>query len=70
MTLFYAAPWRRVRFNKRGLGRVKKILVPIDHSPDPQTALSKASLLAQGLILRREKFVWFMMGSPLAVPEI
>ena len=49
MTLFVPSEAKGFISVKDGSVRLKKILIPIDHDPDPQTALSKASLLAQGL---------------------
>ena len=49
MTLFIPHEERGFVSPNDGSVALKKILVPVDHDPDPQTALDKALLLAQGL---------------------
>jgi nucleotide-binding universal stress UspA family protein len=49
MTLFVPNETRGFVSVKNGSVTLKKILIPVDHDPDPQTALSKALLLARGL---------------------
>ena len=49
MTLFVPSEARGFVSVKDGLVTLRKILIPVDHDPDPQTALSKALLLARGL---------------------
>jgi nucleotide-binding universal stress UspA family protein len=49
MTLFVPQDGRGFVSLKDGTVALKKVLIPVDHDPDPQTALSKASLLAHGL---------------------
>jgi nucleotide-binding universal stress UspA family protein len=49
MTLFVPSETRGFVSVKNGSVTLKKILIPVDHDPDPQTALSKALLLARGL---------------------
>lgn len=49
MTLFVPRHGKGFVSMKDGAVKLNKILIPIDYSPDSQTALSKASLLARGL---------------------
>jgi nucleotide-binding universal stress UspA family protein len=49
MTLFVPRKGRGFVSLKDGSVALKKILIPVDHDPHPQTALSKALLLARGL---------------------
>ena len=49
MTLFIPHEGRGFVSPNDGSVVLKKILVPVDHDPDPQTALDKALLLARGL---------------------
>ena len=49
MTLFVPNETTGFVSVKNGSVTLKKILIPVDHDPDPQTALSKALLLARGL---------------------
>jgi len=49
MTLFIPHEGRGFVSPNDGSVALKKILVPVDHDPDPQTALDKALLLARGL---------------------
>ncbi len=49
MTLFIPHEGRGFVSPKDGSAALKKILVPVDHDPHPQTALDKALLLARGL---------------------
>jgi nucleotide-binding universal stress UspA family protein len=49
MTLFVPRKGRGFVSLDDGSVALKKILVPIDHDPDPQTALDKAFALARGL---------------------
>ena len=49
MTLFIPQEGRGFVSPNDGSVALKKILVPVDHDPDPQTALDKALLLARGL---------------------
>ncbi len=49
MTLFVPRNGRGFVSMKDGAVTLKKILLPIDHHPDPQAAVSKALLLARGL---------------------
>ena len=49
MTLFVPSEAKGFVSVKDGSVTLKKILIPIDHDPDPRTSLSKASLLARGL---------------------
>jgi nucleotide-binding universal stress UspA family protein len=49
MTLFVPHEGRGFVSLSDGTVTLKKILIPVDHDPDSQTALSKAVLLARGL---------------------
>lgn len=49
MTLFIPQEGRGFVSPNDGSVALRKILVPVDHDPDPQTALDKALLLARGL---------------------
>jgi nucleotide-binding universal stress UspA family protein len=49
MTLFVPQDGRGFVSISDGTVALKKILIPFDHNPHAQTALSKASLLARGL---------------------
>ena len=49
MTLFIPHEGRGFVSPNDGSVALKKILVPVDHDPDPQAALDKALLLARGL---------------------
>ena len=48
MALFIPHEGRGFVSPNDGSVALKKILVPVDHRPDPQTALDKALLLARG----------------------
>jgi nucleotide-binding universal stress UspA family protein len=56
MTLFIPHEGRGFVSPKDGSVALKKILVPVDHDPDPQTALEKAVLLARGLNCQTGEF--------------
>jgi nucleotide-binding universal stress UspA family protein len=49
MTLFVPREGRGFVSLVDGAVRLERILIPVDHDPDPQTAIDKASLLAKGL---------------------
>lgn len=70
MTLF--VPTQGKGFVSLGTGAVslKKILVPVDRSPNPQPALDKASLLARGLGCATVQFRLLHVGSRESAPRI
>jgi nucleotide-binding universal stress UspA family protein len=67
MTLFVPRNSRGFISMKDGAVGLKKILVPIDHHPDPQT-VSKALLLARGLGCIGGEFRLVHVGSPRKAP--
>ena len=70
MTLFVPSEAKGFVSVKDGSVRLKKILIPIDHDPDPQTALSKASLLARGLDCVMGEFRLIHVGQRETAPII
>ena len=70
MTLFVPRNGRGFVSVKEGAVALKKILVPIDHRPNPQTALSKALLLARGLGCVGGEFRLVHVGSPGTAPFV
>jgi nucleotide-binding universal stress UspA family protein len=70
MTLFVPCNGRGFVSLKDGAVTLKKILVPMDHDPHPQTALSKALLLARGLGCVAGEFRLVHVGSPGRVPLV
>lgn len=70
MTLFVPRHGRGFVSMKDGAVELKEILVPIDHRPDPQAALSKALLLAQGLGCIAGEFRLVHVGSPGTAPVV
>ncbi len=56
MTLFIPHEGRGFVSPNYGSVALKKILVPVDHDPDPQTAVDKALLLARGLNCQTGEF--------------
>lgn len=70
MTLFVPSEAKGFVSVKDGSVRLKKILIPIDHDPDPQTALSKASLLARGLDCVTGEFRLIHVGQRETAPLI
>ncbi len=70
MTLFVPRNGRGFVSVKDGAVALKKILVPIDHHPHPQTALNKALLLARGLGCVAGEFRLVHIGSRGTEPVI
>jgi nucleotide-binding universal stress UspA family protein len=63
MTLFIPRKGRGFVSLKNGSLALKKILIPMDHDPDPQAALDKALLLVRGLDCLVGKFLLIHVGS-------
>ena len=63
MTLFVPGNGRGFVSLKDGSLALKKILIPVDHDPDPQMALDKALLLVRGLDCLVGKFLLVHVGS-------
>jgi nucleotide-binding universal stress UspA family protein len=63
MTLFVPRKGRGFVSLKDGSLALKKILIPVDHDPDPQVALDKALLLVRGLDCLVGKFLLIHVGS-------
>jgi nucleotide-binding universal stress UspA family protein len=63
MTLFVPRKGRGFVSFKDGSLALKKILIPMDHDPDPQVALDKALLLTRGLDCPVGKFLLIHVGS-------
>jgi nucleotide-binding universal stress UspA family protein len=53
-----------------GTVSLKRILIPIDHTPRPQTALRRALLLARGLNCVAGEFRLVHVGNPGTAPKI
>lgn len=70
MTLFIPHKGRGFVSLDDGTVALKRILVPIDHYPHPQTALRKALLLARGLDCAAGEFRLVHVGRPEAAPKI
>ena len=62
MTLFVPSEAKGFVSVKDGSVRLKKILIPIDHDPDPQRRSVRHRFWHAGLIVSREKFGWFTLG--------
>lgn len=70
MTLFTPQIGRGFVSLDDGTVALKRILVPIDHHPHPQTALRKALLLARGLGCVAGEFRLVHVGRPGTAPKI
>jgi nucleotide-binding universal stress UspA family protein len=70
MTLFVPRDGAGFVDQDQGNVRLSRILVPMDHNPDPQIALDKAFLLAQGLGCVGVEFVLLHVGSAAAMPLV
>jgi nucleotide-binding universal stress UspA family protein len=66
MTLFVPRHGRGFVSLKDGALALRRILVPIDYDPDPQTALDKALLLAHGLDCVSGEFLLVHVGRRIA----
>jgi nucleotide-binding universal stress UspA family protein len=70
MTLFIPQSGRGFISPDDGTVTLERILIPIDHDPQPQTALRKALLLARGLGCMAGKFRLVHVGSAETTPTI
>jgi nucleotide-binding universal stress UspA family protein len=70
MTLFIPHEGRGFVSLDDGTVTLKRILIPIDHVPRPQTALRRALLLARGLNCVAGEFRLLHVGNPAAAPRI
>ncbi|MDH3444300.1 MAG: universal stress protein [Deltaproteobacteria bacterium] len=70
MTLFVPRNGRGFVDPGRGNVRLRKILIPIDHNPDPQNALEIASLFAQALGTVDVQFLLLHVGIKAAMPSV
>jgi len=70
MTLFIPQRGRGFVSLDDGTVALKRILIPIDHHPHPQTALRKALLLARGLDCAVGEFRLVHVGRPGTAPKI
>jgi nucleotide-binding universal stress UspA family protein len=70
MTLFIPHEGRGFVSLDDGTVTLKRILIPIDHVPRPQTALRRALLLARGLNCVAGEFRLVHVGKPGAAPRI
>ena len=70
MTLFIPHEGRGFVSLDDGTVTLKRILIPIDHVPRPQTALRRAVLLARGLNCVAGEFRLVHVGNPAAAPRI
>jgi nucleotide-binding universal stress UspA family protein len=70
MTLFVPREGRGFVSLTKGTVTLKKILIPVDHRPDPQTAVEKALLLARGLGCVAGEFRLVHVGSRKTAPAV
>jgi nucleotide-binding universal stress UspA family protein len=70
MTLFIPREGRGFVSLDDGAVTLKRILIPIDHVPRPQTALRRALLLARGLNCVAGEFRLVHVGNPGTAPRI
>lgn len=70
MTLFVPRTGRGFVSLENGTVTLKRILIPIDHVPRPQTALRRAFLLTRGLDCAAGKFRLLHVGNPRTAPRI
>jgi len=70
MTLFVPRKGRGFVSLSKGTVTLNKILIPVDHRPDPQTALVKALLLAQGLGCVSGEFRLVHVGARRTAPAV
>jgi nucleotide-binding universal stress UspA family protein len=70
MTLFVPRTGRGFVSLENGTVTLKRILIPIDHVPRPQTALRRAFLLARGLDCAAGEFRLIHVGKPGTAPKI
>jgi nucleotide-binding universal stress UspA family protein len=70
MTLFVPRERRGFVSLRTGSVELQKILIPVDHDPDPQTALSKALLLTRGLGCITGEFRLIHVGPHRTAPVV
>jgi nucleotide-binding universal stress UspA family protein len=70
MTLFVPRGGRRFVSLDDGAVTLKRILMPVDHIPRPQTALRRALLLARGLDCGAGEFRLIHVGNPGTAPRL
>ena len=70
MTLFIPQTGRGFVSLNDGTVTLKRILIPIDHVPRPQTALRRALLLARGLGCVAGEFRLIHVGNPGTAPRV
>ncbi len=70
MTLFVPRTGRGFVSLENGAVTLKRILIPVDHVPRPQTALRRALLLARGLDCVAGEFRLIHVGNPGTAPKI
>jgi nucleotide-binding universal stress UspA family protein len=70
MTLFVPRTGRGFVSLENGAVTLKRILIPIDHVPRPQTALRRAFLLARGLDCVAGEFRLIHVGNPGTAPRM
>lgn len=70
MTLFVPRDGKGFIAPADGAVTLKKILIPVDRIPDPQSALDKASSLARGLGCKDAEFVLLHVGSEDGLPAL
>jgi nucleotide-binding universal stress UspA family protein len=70
MTLFVPCEGSGFVSLSHGTVALKKILIPVDHDPHPQTALSKALLLARGLGCVEGEFQLLHVGPERTAPRV
>lgn len=70
MTLFVPREGRGFVNLANGAVSLRRILIPIDYDPDPQTAIDKASLLARGLNCTAGEFRLLHVGKGEKMPIV
>jgi nucleotide-binding universal stress UspA family protein len=70
MTLFVPRRGRGFVSLENGAVTLKRILIPIDHVPSPQTALRRAFLLARGLDCAAGELRLIHVGNPGTAPRM
>jgi nucleotide-binding universal stress UspA family protein len=70
MTLFVPRDGKGFIAPEDGAVTLKKILIPVDRTPDPQAALDKAAGLARGLGCRDAEFLLLHVGDEDELPPL
>ena len=70
MTLFVPREGRGFVDPADGSVHLQRVLIPVDHDPDPQLAIDKASLLARGLDSQLGEFRLFHVGTDDGMPLV